>query len=137
MSTSREDPLEQRRRIARHVATVLALSPTVSAILVFGSVASGQVDEHSDVDLFVFCQPTIPSGETRARWLASLGTGWHRYDQTQGDSLFAHVDSDGLVDDVLVSLHYQTTAWVDLVLRDVIEQGMITSLSMPFRAYTL
>lgn len=136
MATSREDLLEQRRRIARHVTTALAASPTISAILVFGSVASGQVDEHSDIDLFVFCQPTIPSGEERARWLASLGTGWHQYDQPQGDSLFAHMDSDGLVDDVLVSLHYQTVAWVDLVLREVIEQGMITSPSMPFRAYT-
>lgn len=36
-----------------------------------------------------------------------------------------------------VSLHYQTVAWVNLVLRDVIEQGMISSVSMPFRAYTL
>lgn len=136
MSTSRENLLAQRCRIARQVATVLAAYPTISAILVFGSVASGQVDEHSDVDLFAFCQPTIPSEEERGRFLAHLGTGWYQQDEPQSDSLFAHMDRDGLVDDVLVSLHYQTEAWVDLVLRDVIEQGMITSPSLPFRAYT-
>lgn len=61
MSTTREALLAQRRKIAQQVVTMLSADSAVSAVLVFGSVASGQVDKHSDVDLFVFYRSAIPS----------------------------------------------------------------------------
>ncbi|HEY3082320.1 MAG TPA: nucleotidyltransferase domain-containing protein [Chloroflexota bacterium] len=45
--------LEARRAVAGRVDHVFADHPEVSSVLVFGSVASGEVDEHSDVDLLV------------------------------------------------------------------------------------
>ena len=45
--------LELRQGIAQQVTSLLAPQPVVSAVLVIGSVASGHVDERSDVDLLV------------------------------------------------------------------------------------
>jgi len=136
MPNSRELALELRQRIAQQVASRLSTHPAVSIVLAFGSVASGQVDERSDVDLLVICQSEILSLSARESLLAPVGTGW-RFHETQGNPLFAEADVDGLANGVLVTVHYQTVAWIERVLRQVLEQGAITTEQMPFRPYTL
>ncbi len=137
MESSRERALDQRRTIARRLSAELGRHSEISAILVFGSVASGQIDERSDIDLFVVCRSAILPVSERQTILTTLGSGWHQQDQTQDNPLFAFRDQDGVVEGVFVTLHYQTVDWIDQVLIDVIEKGMLSTPLMPFRAYTL
>jgi hypothetical protein len=136
MTPSRELALKHRQGIAQKVASLLADHPAVSAILVIGSVASGQVDERSDVDLLVICRSEMLPPAEREHLLALVGTGW-RFHEVQANPLFAEADVDGQIDGVLVTVHYQMVAWVETVLRQVLEQGAITTEQMPFRPYTL
>jgi hypothetical protein len=136
MTTPGKVALELRQGIAQQMASLLGPQPVVSAVLVIGSVASGHVDERSDVDLLVICRSQMLPLAERERLLAQVGTDW-RFQETQGHPLFAEADVDGHVDGVLVTVHYQTVAWIETVLRQVIEQGAITTEQMPFRPYTL
>ena len=137
MRSSYEKALEKRRTIARRLSIELAKHSEISAILVFGSVASAQVDERSDIDMFVVCRSAILSVSERQPILDKLGSGWDSQDQTLDNPLFASRDKDGVVEGVLVTVHYQTMDWIEQVLTDVIEQGMLSTPLMPFRAYTL
>lgn len=136
MASPPEGVLKQRQEIARKVASLLAAHSAVSSILVIGSVASGQVDERSDVDLLVLCRSEVLPGSERVHLLTQVGTGWH-FQERQANPLFGEADVDGLVDGVQVTVHYQTVAWIETVLRQVLEQGAITTEQMPFRPYTL
>jgi predicted nucleotidyltransferase len=128
--------LAQRRQVAQRVAGVLARHPSVASIIVFGSVATKTVDQHSDVDMLVLCQPELVPASERALLLGELGSGWI-IDVTSGNALFAVGDEGGMVDDIPVSLHYQTVNWIEIVLREVLEQGAISTARLPFRPYTL
>lgn len=137
MQPSDDNVLEQRRSLARRLNAYLSTHSEFSALLVFGSVASGQVDERSDLDLFVVCRSAIPTISERKHLLSLLGSGWHQYDDPLDNPLFASRDQDGVVEGVHVTIHYQTVAWIDQVLTAVIEHGMLSTPEMPFRAYTL
>jgi hypothetical protein len=94
------------------------------------------VDEFSDVDLLVACRSAVPPVADRAAILSEIGSGW-QYDRRNEGSLFRVVDEDGVVNGVLVSVHYQTVPWIDTVLEAVLERGAITTEQMPFRPYTV
>ena len=128
--------LALRRRIAQRVAERLGQQPQVGAVLVFGSVATGTADEHSDIDLFVLCRPQVMVPAERAPVLEELGAGW-TVDHPTDNALFATGDEGGIVEGIPVSLHYQTVAWIDSVLHEVLEHGSITTERLPFRPYTL
>jgi predicted nucleotidyltransferase len=128
--------LEQRRLVAQRVTQVLATHASITSIIVFGSVATGMVDMHSDVDVLVLCQPDLIPPTERAPMLEELGSGWI-IDAPTDNTLFASEDKDGTVDDILVTVHYQSIAWVDAVFREVLDQGAITTELLPFRPYTL
>jgi len=132
-----EELLRKRRRVAKRVCEAFENHPTVSSILVFGSVASGHVDEYSDVDVLVICQPEIPSLADRTSLLSSIGERWLFHDTLDDNRLFAERDTDGLIEDVLVTVHYQTASWISEVLNEVLDQGAITTEKLPFRPYTL
>jgi len=128
--------LEQRRRVARRVAAVLARDGQTSAALVFGSVAHGEVDVQSDVDMLVVCRAAVPSPAQRRWLLEQLGTGWTIDQAIDQHGMFAVAD-EGTVDGIEVMLHYQTDAWIDAVLEDVVANGAITTARLSFRPYTL
>lgn len=128
--------LERRRAVARHLARRLSELPAVTALLVFGSVALGQVDDASDIDLLVVCKPDIPDLETRRAGLLALGEGW-AFGTTTGAPLFPIIDECRAVEGVLVTLHYQTSLWIDGILDEVLLHGAITTERLPFRPYTL
>jgi predicted nucleotidyltransferase len=140
MMMNQNSPHERRlihlRAAAEIVSTTLARHPAISAILVFGSVAHGQVDEFSDVDLLVACRSAVPPVADRAAILSEIGSGW-QFDRRNEGSLFRVVDEDGVVEGVLVSVHYQTVTWIDAVLEAVLERGAITTEQMPVRPYTV
>jgi predicted nucleotidyltransferase len=130
-------PLERRRAVARRVDRAFADHPEVSAVLVFGSVASGEVDEHSDVDLLVVSRARLLPLGARRRVLSGLGAGWVFRDRTDHNRLFANADTGGVVDGVPVEVHYQTVPWMSSVLGQVLGRGAITTAALPFRPYTL
>jgi predicted nucleotidyltransferase len=129
--------LESRRATARRVAHALAEHRGVSAVLVFGSVASGHVDERSDVDLLVVGRSRPPPLGARRRVLSGLGSGWRLGDRGDRNPLFADADTGGVVDGVPVEVHYQTATWIAAVLGQVLGHGALTTAELPFRPYTL
>jgi hypothetical protein len=129
--------LEIRRATASRVASVLGDHDHVSSILVFGSVASGHVDDRSDVDLLVVCRSDIVSLPDRRDRLSRLGTEWLFHDQRDDNPIFADRDSDGLIDGIRVTVGYQSARWIGDVLDEVLNQGAITTKELPFRPYTL
>ena len=131
------DILEKRRGIARRINDVLGECPEVVCVFVHGSVASGTADERSDVDITFICRPEIMSLSTRTEVLEKIGSKWRFQDPSLDNALWSECDSDGLIDGVLVDIHYQTAAWISEVLDEVVERGAITTSKMPFRPYTL
>ncbi len=129
--------LKERYEIACRLADLLSAHQAVSSVLVFGSVAYGDVDERSDVNLFVACRPEIISIAERMRLFSQVGSGWRFGGQLNTNPPFATRDTDGIVDGVSVSLHYQTASWVSNVLREVLLKGELTTRLMPSRPYTL
>jgi hypothetical protein len=129
--------LEIRRATANRIASVLGDHENVSAVLIFGSVASGHVDNRSDVDLLFVCRSDIVSLPDRRGRLSRLGAEWLFHDQRDDNPIFADRDSDGLVDGIRVTVGYQSARWIGAVLDQVLNQGAITSKEMPFRPYTL
>ena len=136
-SSSHVSPrLVHLRAVARQVGDAVVQQATVSAILVFGSVAHGAVDAYSDVDLLIVYHSAIPPVAKRKALLEAIGAGW-RFGRPQRGSLFRVVDADGRVAGELVSIHYQTVAWIDAVLDAVLEHGAISTPPLPFRPYTV
>jgi predicted nucleotidyltransferase len=136
LGNSQDSRLLHLRSIAERVGTIFASHPAISAVAVFGSVAHGQVDEFSDVDLLLVCRSAIPPMAERRAILNEIGSGW-QFDRQNEGSVFPIVDEDGQVADVLVTVHYKTAAWIDAVLDAVLERGAITTEQMPFRPYTV
>jgi predicted nucleotidyltransferase len=128
--------LEQRRLVAQRVARVLSAHASITSIIVFGSVATGTVDVHSDVDMLILCQPDLVSPIERAPILKEVGTCW-TIDMTTDNALFASGDEAGMVDGILVTVHYQRVVWIETVLHEVLDQGALTTALFPFRPYTL
>jgi hypothetical protein len=127
--------LRKRRNIAQRVNEAFNHCPEVSSVLVFGSVASGQVDERSDVDMLIICRSSILPISTRERILSQIGSNWLFHKQYS--PLFVDCDVNGLVAGILVEVHYQTTPWISEVLNEVLGYGAITTEKLPFRPYTL
>jgi len=128
--------LEQRRQVAERVAQAFAVHPATASVIVFGSVATATVDEYSDVDILVICQPELIAEVERNQILQLFGSGW-QMSIPSGNALFPVGDEDGRVNEVPVTVHYQTVAWIEAVLSEVIELGAVTTRLMPFRPYTL
>jgi hypothetical protein len=127
--------LRRRRNIAHRINEAFDHCPEVSSVLVFGSVASGQVDERSDVDMLIICRSSILPISTRERILSQIGSNWLFHKQYS--PLFVDCDINGLVAGILVEVHYQTTSWISDVLNEVLCYGAITTEKLPFRPYTL
>lgn len=119
------------------LADLLGAHQAVSSVLAFGSLAHGDVDERSDVNLFVVCRPEIVPIAERMRPFSQVGSGWRFGGQLNTNPPFATSDTDGIVDGISVSLHYQTASWVSNVLREVLLKGALTTRMMPSHPYTL
>ena len=75
--------LKRRRDIAQQVDALLGALPEVTAVYVFGSVASGHFDERSDVDITFVCSPEILPTSKRKEVLSRTGPRW-TFDEAPG-----------------------------------------------------
>jgi predicted nucleotidyltransferase len=105
----------------------------VSAVLVLGSVASGLVDERSDIDILVICRSRLIPLAARKHVLPSVGGRWSYHRGPDVHHLFADQDVDGLVEEIPVTIAYQAVAWIENVLIDVFDRGAISTSKVPFR----
>lgn len=129
--------LERRREVARRVNDVLGEHPEVTSVYVFGSVASGHVDDRSDVDITFVCRSDILPLSARQNILSQIGSKWRFDDTSQKNPIWDAYDTDGIVDDIPVDAHYQTVSSVSQVLDEVVNKGTIATEKIPFRPYTL
>ncbi len=129
--------LQKRYEIACRLADLLGPHQAVSSVLVFGSLAYGDVDERSDVNLFVVCRPEIISVAERMRLFSQIGLDWHFGGQLIKNPPFAISDIDGIVDGIPISFHYQTASWVSNVLREVLLKGALSTKLMPIHSHML
>jgi predicted nucleotidyltransferase len=129
------NPLEIRREIARQIDYVLGGLPEVSSAYVVGSVASGHVDERSDVDITILCHPEIHPLSVRKDVLSPVGSEW-QFDIRQRNQIWDSTDS-GLVDGINVEVLYQSASFISAVLDEVTNNGAITTQKIPFRPYTV
>ena len=111
----------------------------MTAVYVFGSVASGQADEASDVDVGIVCRPDIPASSSRRDTLSSVGPDWTTDYRAESDPAQAIWDSydRGIVDGIVAEVHYMTVRKVSRVLEQVIDDGAVTTDDVPFRPYRL
>jgi len=125
--------LLRRQTLARRVADTLSAHAEVSATVVFGSVALGQVDTFSDTDMLVVCSE-IPTVSEREGLTTSLGLSF--VNVISDTPLFCDQDSCVSGDGLALTLHYQRSAWIAAVIGEVLD-GAITTERLPFRPYTL
>ena len=128
--------LEERRKIARRIDDVLGEHPEVTCVYVLGSVASGHVDERSDVDITFVCRSDILPLSTRQKILSQIGSEL-QFNSASGHNPIWDAFDDGVVDGIPVQLHYQTAPSISEVLDEVINNGAITTEKVPFRPYTV
>ena len=134
--------LAPRRAIARRIDRLLGERPEVSCVYVFGSVASGHVDERSDVDIAVVSPTeTLPVSEWKGV-LTQIGSRW-RFDESNSDdpvwagNALPATGDDGVVDGIRVEIVYQRASDISEVVDEVVNRGAITIGRVPFRPYTL
>jgi predicted nucleotidyltransferase len=129
------NPLEIRREIARQIDHLLGERPEVSSVYVVGSVASGHVDEPSDLDITVLCHPELPLS-VRKDVLSSIGSEWQFDIRQRLNPIWDAADS-GLADGINVEVLYQSAFFISEVLDEVMNNGAITTQKIPFRPYTV
>ena len=134
--------LEKRREIARRIDHRIGEHPQVTAVFVFGSVASGHVDERSDVDVMAICRLGILSLVTRKKILSPIGSNWQFNEPSTDDPIWAgnampDVIDNGVIDGTAVEVHYQTERLYSEVLGEIVGDGAITTKKVPVRPYTL
>ena len=142
MGASSKELLEKRREIAQRIDSVLGEHPDVTAIYVLGSVASGRVDERSDVDLGVICRSQTMSESDRKELLSPIGSDWQFRRPSSQDPVWdgnaMPSDGDkGLVDGIAVEIMYQSAADMSEVIDEVVSRGAIATQKIPSRPYTL
>ena len=124
--------LIRRRELSRKVAAALEPNPDILAVLVFGSVASGEVDAASDIDIFVICHD-VPPVQRRTALMSPLGLRLE-YTAHEGE-LFGVVDQLNHQDGLRLTLHFQRQDWLESVITEVLA-GAVTTVNAPFRPYT-
>ena len=124
--------LAQRQELSRQVAAALEPNPDILAVLVFGSVASGEVDVASDIDIFVVCHD-VPPVQIRTALVSPLGL-WLEHTAHEGE-LFGDVNQLNHQDGLRLTLHYQRADWLEFIITEVLA-GAITTVNVPFRPYT-
>lgn len=119
------------------VVNALATSTDVKGVICFGSVATGQADECSDVDLYVFCQPAIISKADRRGVFQSLpSVSEVELDYPGGDRQWVPEQDKFRLDGLQFDLAYTTTERIGAIVRKV-KQGKPSIPELRFRAYTM
>ena len=131
---------EEIQNLARIVVASLGELVEVKGILCFGSYATGTFDEHSDVDLFVFCDPEVLPESARRDIFERLPTVSDlelSYSSSGWDSEWCPHQDRFRLDETLFDLSYNTVNWLRTVVRKVTENGETSIPELRFRAYAM
>jgi predicted nucleotidyltransferase len=126
--------------IAQPVVDRLAGLDEVVAVLCFGSYALNSYDQHSDIDLYVVCDPAIIAEPTRRDIFEKLPglsevqlnygvPGWDNHWSLQPDKF--------KLNQAAFDISYNTKAWISTVVDKVTAEGATSIPELPFRPYTL
>lgn len=126
--------------IAKKTTSRLSTMESINSIILFGSVYQGICDDESDVDLYVFCRPSLPSTKDRLLALGGLVSSRDRIESspnkdcwdTSGNSYKEKYNIGGTQVDAL----YSSTQWVDKIIDGVRNKGNTSLPEMKFRPYT-
>ncbi len=126
--------------VAKKVSSRLSAIESINSIVLFGSVNQGICDDKSDIDLYVFCKPSLPSIEDRISALGDIISPKDRIEScnkdcwdTSGNSY----DDKYNIDGTSVDAFYSTTQWLDKIIDGVKNKGNILLPEMKFRPYTI
>ncbi len=129
--------------IIDEVVSILASRLNAQAILLYGSYAQNLQDQHSDFDLLVLLKEIplpvdrqgayekIPHAkiiEIAPRAIRGKN-GW--------DNSWSPVNDKLMVRDKRVEIGYNTTRWVNQIIKKLIKKHQTTCKEFPFRPYTL
>lgn len=127
------------RAKAAPVIEALSKSQGVKAVICFGSYAMRNNDEHSDIDLYAFCDTVIPLAAVRKEALGIIeGVSQLEIDHTETgwDDQWCPVGDSLKLDGLLVEIGYNTLGWLETVARKV-KEGALSIPELRFRPYTM
>ena len=125
---------------AAPVVRVLSELPDVKGIVCFGSYALGTYDEHSDFDLYVFCQPEIiPTAERQNALRKIEGISDLQMDHVEfgWDNQWCPRGDKFRLGGILFDITFNTVDWIRMVIRKVTEEGATSIPELTFRPYTM
>ena len=125
---------------AAPVVKVFSELPNVKGIVCFGSYALGTFDEHSDVDLYVFCQPEIiPTAERQDALRKIEGISDVHMDEVEfgWDNQWCPRGDKFRLGGILFDVAFNTVEWIHTVVRKVTEEGATSIPELTFRPYTM
>ena len=114
--------------------------PNVKGIVCFGSYALGTFDEHSDFDLYVFCQPEIiPTAERQDALRKIEGVSDLHMDEVEfgWDNQWCPWGDKFRLGGILFDVAFNTVEWIRTVVRKVTEEGATSIPELTFRPYTM
>lgn len=131
---------EQLLGAAKAIVDHYRACPMVQAILCYGSVAMHMEDDWSDIDLFVLCEPAVPTEQERRDVLArvpevaaiEIGASSAGF-----DAEWVHTQDTVLIGGLPCDLAYNTIGWLSIVVGHVLTNGHDPLPELPFRPYTL
>lgn len=115
-----------RQAIARHIGSIYALNPHVSAVLVGGSSARGHADRYSDIELGVFWNepPTYEERETIIEQVGGDAIRLYPYDPHEevwaDDFMMGRAASDKPQSGVLLEVGHYTVDFMNRTLESVL-----------------
>ena len=132
--------VEKIRALTLPVVEALAMESNIVGILCFGSQALEVADQHSDIDLYILCEPEIITQATRQTifnniqgvtelQLHQAHAGWANQWNPQSDRL--------LLNQMPMEFSYNTKSWVTNVVHQVVETGATSLPELTFRPYTM
>jgi predicted nucleotidyltransferase len=134
-------PSSRELVLSRSETLVNALSnlEQVRGILCFGSYAMGTNDDRSDIDLYVICQPQIPSPiDRQAVFLQTVDLEVLNidYDQPAWENQWCPSNDRLLLKGIQIDIIYNTLIWVQSVVTKVKNLGATSLPELKFRPYT-
>ncbi len=117
-----------RKNLAMQIGSVFAYNPSVDAILLGGSTASGRADRYSDIEVGVFWRKDPSDEERRTAVTQAGGKEYRQYlfnpaEQVwEDDFIIQPAETVNPQDGVLVEVVHYRCEYIDRIIADVIEK---------------
>jgi hypothetical protein len=129
--------VDQLHAKSKPVVDALATLESVRGIVCYGSRAMATSDEHSDIDLFVLCEPDIVPSQFREECLRQIGgaTSIEIGPESQWVDQWCPKHDRLCVNGTDFDVIYNTVGWIRSVVRGVTELGATSLDECRFRPY--